>query len=408
MEPAEAGGPLYCQPEALKLKRVLWLFAAVVIGGMFLVACEARAEQESFMYVATPVPAGNIKVFPGNSSEPVCAGAGAEATPFITAYLTFDENGHQGKKEYVLLNPEGTFEKTVNVPASRAGEWTEDVPGDCLIIYVPDHAMSLTITQKMFIDPSGALKGVFPEGSIANFVDAATFQEIKEVAEATRSFVGLSRKTPRYMKCTGYLLTPLLLITNFHCVKTQDEADATKFLIGFKTRTVFTQEQKGAEMIVANDDLDYSILKLRIAGQVPPGKLPWSTGTLELDQGFLIIQIPKGETLVIAKNYNECHVMMVELRGRGASKRDFAYKCDTNPGSSGGIVVAHDERKCPRVIGLHRKSVEWFGPDDLNQAVDIRAIYEDLIQLTSDQKLNENKARAVRELVQKIRFSQCG
>ncbi|KAL3940443.1 MAG: hypothetical protein SGBAC_005027 [Bacillariaceae sp.] len=170
--------------------------------------------------------------------------------------------------------------------------------------------------------------------------------------------------------CTGWLVGPNnLLLTNMHCIASQEDIDNTDFQFmaegddcnGSKTATAGYDVYEGVELVANSFQKDYALI--RLAGD-PVTKY----GYMEIDDRRAVpgetIYIP-GHPMGRAKQFaiedtwptsggtgGRCAVLDVGNDSCGYSNayESIQYTCDTLGGNSGSPVIAVDTMK---VIGLH-------------------------------------------------------
>jgi V8-like Glu-specific endopeptidase len=204
---------------------------------------------------------------------------------------------------------------------------------------------------------------------------------------------------------TGWLIDEGILVTNYHVVAGTDrdgrtEEDVRKQAMGMKVRFGFTERRSAtrqfrvAQVLAADRDLDYAVVRLhQFAEDKQPGledsRLselePVSTiefwGRLELQPArtlatgdrLNIVQHPGGGEMMIAFRQNTF--------GRlSPDGRSIEYSTDTREGSSGSPVFDDDWM----VRALHSHAIMAPGPDGTGQravangGIPIEAVVADL------------------------------
>lgn len=155
--------------------------------------------------------------------------------------------------------------------------------------------------------------------------------------------------------CTGFMVTPDLLLTNHHCVSTIDTCFGTVAVFGYQRdalgRVTSTKQYDCIAVIKASKKLDYSLLRIDGSPGAPGewGALQFNPSAALVDgQALYVVQHPAGEPKRVA--LDECNVSTLKASGAlDALQSDFGHKCDTESGSSGSPVFDLSNR----VVGLH-------------------------------------------------------
>lgn len=179
--------------------------------------------------------------------------------------------------------------------------------------------------------------------------------------------------------CTGFLLTPQIIITNQHCISQPWQLNGARVIFNYENNPP-QQETFGVRSIaMQNRPLDFTLLELDRPATAWP--------TVKIDQNLLT----NGQQLVLIEHPNkkfkivsikECDIEKVvvdDLPNRG---NDFYHRCDTEWGASGSPVM---NRATGRVVGLHHDGIsDPVYNRGRNLAVNIRAILE---QIRSENKV---------------------
>lgn len=170
--------------------------------------------------------------------------------------------------------------------------------------------------------------------------------------------------------CTGFLVTPRLLLTNQHCLSSESEAQSAELDFDYDDGPAPVQTVRVRSLVVADKDRDYA---LAVLGQpVTRTPLTLAVHPLASDAELIILQHPSGK--IKHASIVQCSVQGVDVPGASAARTDFEHRCDTEGGSSGSPV---HQRSTGHVVGLHH----WGKPDDgkgQNQAVKLLDVLTDL------------------------------
>lgn len=183
--------------------------------------------------------------------------------------------------------------------------------------------------------------------------------------------------------CTGFMVSDSMMMTNFHCVRSQLECDDMKVQFNYhetelgRIGEVTQRDCIGFDPQLTSEELDYALV--RVEGD--PGA---QFGTISLDalageaatppaggNPVLIIQHPAGLPKKIART----NCMIAELPVDGlAPDSDFSHSCDTLGGSSGSPVF----NEAGILVGLHHYGFAEGGSWSENRAIRISKIIGEL------------------------------
>ncbi|KAG6613522.1 serine protease V8 [Phytophthora cinnamomi] len=185
---------------------------------------------------------------------------------------------------------------------------------------------------------------------------ASAFQASNAVARL------LIKKSTGSFFCTGWLLgSEGHVITNHHCISTQDHASNTEFEFmaegsscGVNCASAFACRgnvvASSATLVYADPTLDYALVKL-------PNNPSWQYGYLQLrssgavmNERIYVPQHPAGWGKRIAMKTDNGWGTVTSLTMGGCANDQVAYYLDTQGGSSGSPVIAWSDNT---VVSLH-------------------------------------------------------
>jgi V8-like Glu-specific endopeptidase len=259
----------------------------------------------------------------------------------------------------------------------RRDFWSGLVDGDTMTIEVRADAapngLSFKLREYVFQAPTATFlsisgsNGLTAVGKLAN--TSAEYRAARAIAKLT--FVTADGPAT----CTGFLVGDSLLLTNEHCVKSQEECDTTIAIFGYE-EDAGGKPRPGERVpcrkwIKSLFDLDVSALQLDGTPGARWGRLELLARDVSANEAVLVIQHPGGQP----KQYSQadCRVSTPVAPGR-APDTDFGHLCDTMGGSSGSPVLDASLK----VVGLHHygfASDRWAAE---NRAVRMRLIVDGL------------------------------
>ena len=177
--------------------------------------------------------------------------------------------------------------------------------------------------------------------------------------------------------CTGFLISPALLMTNRHCMRTKPELDHTSvdfdYVDGASCFPVYhINSQK-----CCDSDLDIAVYSLD--REVPDANLLyWAPKSVNVypDEPLLIIQHPGGGTKKVSQF--DCKIVATDVPGSSSKSRDFSHYCDTSGGSSGSPVL---DFATGVVVGIHHNGFKGQSETLVNQAIKLEDILNTLARI---------------------------
>src|SRR6266568_3483206 len=172
--------------------------------------------------------------------------------------------------------------------------------------------------------------------------------------------------------CTGFLLTRDLLLTNEHCLGTNEAALSALAEFGFDSLAATPTTFRVSKLEAVDSPLDYALVRL-VKAPTGFGRVTLGSVTVTDGQALVIIEHPAGEYK--QASIDDCKVRTASRAGVTAALTDFGHLCDTLGGSSGSPVL---DRQTGRVVGLHHLGFLSGVADPVNQGVHIGLVLEDL------------------------------
>lgn len=215
----------------------------------------------------------------------------------------------------------------------------------------------------------------------------AEFKSNAALMKAARSVAKLIfTKDFEVLSCTGFMVSPDVMVTNQHCIST-----ATVCASAYAT---FGYERDAAGKLSAGEDfrckslLDYDagldFAAIQLSGSPGDharwGHLQWSEHPIALNDSLVLIQHPAGDPKRAA--VQGCSVSTVDAVGKKTGvNTDFGHRCDTMTGSSGSPTLDTSMK----VLGLHHMGYEtqdpsWASENRAVKAEQLRARISSLLR----------------------------
>ena len=281
-----------------------------------------------------------------------------------------------GSETFTLTIKDGQGKQVIEynedtVPGSDF--WTPLVFGGRALIQVTadpvPQSLQFTLKEMAYQTNGGVWESIIDDDEREHIIDYKDDADITRVAKAVAK---LSFFKDDFYVCTGFMINNNQLMTNHHCVATDEVCETTMVVFGYQLdendNRVHGKQYACKKVVDANYKEDYSILELHGTPGDEWGTLAFSAVGLSDSQDLYIIQHPAGEPKQISKI--NCRVAGPKLDGRGTDT-DFGHVCDTMGGSSGSPVLSEDHK----VVGLHH-----FGVGQAQFWNKNRAVRAELIQ----------------------------
>ena len=194
-----------------------------------------------------------------------------------------------------------------------------------------------------------------PTLNIVRAVDLEDIDDIRvnqpEILVASRAVAKISFVTRKgSAACTGFLVGESQLLTNYHCISTQELCKSADVIFGFDKpdMTLGQEMQKCLRLIDKDEGLDAALLEVAGSPGQRWGVLGFSTGgDPVVPEAAVAVQHPAG----LQKFVSRIDCVVATMPADGVKKgADFGHSCDTMEGSSGSPVLRRGDLK---VIGLH-------------------------------------------------------
>lgn len=246
--------------------------------------------------------------------------------------------------------------------------WTPVIYGSEALIQIhaspPPEKLTLVVKEVAYQKSGGGWRSLIGPDQREQIFKYADDEDITRASRAVAKLSFVKDGLP-YV-CTGFMIAADKLMTNHHCVASQEVCGSTVAIFGYQydeAGVLNHGTQYECDEVVSKDSiLDYSILRLRGAPGSLWGELELSTGEPQQDQQVYIVQHPAGEPKQISRV--DCRVSMAVADGLGQGT-DAAHVCDTLGGSSGSPVLDLNHR----VVGLHHFGVGQGAFWNQNRAV---------------------------------------
>jgi V8-like Glu-specific endopeptidase len=252
--------------------------------------------------------------------------------------------------------------------------WSAEIAGDAAKVEV--YSVEPNNSIRLLIDRLAVRHEVTEDRSITGKNDMRpiyTQEPWIQEAGAAVARINFMGDDGLWYYCTGFLLTPDLLLTNQHCLATPEEALSAAVEFDYDSGQAAIKPARVRQLEAVNYDLDYSLVRLVKATDhnfLAVEENPHQAESL------VIIQHPGGEPKQVS--IKDCQTDGVAVEGRHLPNTtvkltDFVHSCDTMKGSSGSPVLDHELKK---VVGLHHLGFDNGKP--YNRAVRISLILADI------------------------------
>jgi hypothetical protein len=376
------------------------LLVQVVVPALAQTAADPEQSLPAGRFIYTGYAVDLIRptfIEPGTRLQSICAAP--SKTPYSRHRWKLLLWGNASEEDWLLRVFDGAGEVVDEIDSQtlQTPTWTVQIAGNCSTIEVPVNGVRVRIIQMMMpAEDEAALKSLYPPEQKNPYKNART---VSAVAAIRDSIVHLSLvmhigdKEKEY-PCSGVLISDDMILTNNHCVPSNDNLVGATANIGwYKTKP--KASRRAIKLLVTDSKLDYSIVQINKKVDTMTSFLPWLTSSPRFRTRVVQVHHPSGMIMKVSDDqYCRVYHQIVEGRGAGTS---FAHRCDCEPGSSGSVLVEKLPTidNCQRIVGLHR-----MGAGELLEARDGSKIL--------DEKNYFNKASRMDLIIKDLRCKANG
>jgi V8-like Glu-specific endopeptidase len=342
----------------MRLCKVALICSAGLIGMVAVVAVAyAQVYREGLVQAIEPVVANTFR---DRGDGVLWEGrVGIPGSTYVRLY--FSEITSPPGAEYVVVVRAGPADKAIArypaaVFAQSSGLYTEVLFGDVVKVQVegqqPLSGLSFKIDR--FVRQVDLIGRMSPQSVVASWYSIADLNPGDPARQLAQSIAKL------YIGdgwvCSGFLISPNVLLTNFHCLKDSNAYLATaqqrkpscsdiemQFDFDREPASSASVRAQCLEVLDADEGLDYAALELDpsaiTVGGLPRGYLRLAKQAPSSRSAAVVIHHPAG----LAKKLSFCSAFATNEVGL------LEHDCSTTGGSSGAPVLATDGS----VIGLH-------------------------------------------------------
>lgn len=245
-----------------------------------------------------------------------------------------------------------------------------------ILVFSPDApigTLDLVIDRIVTTSDPGKPQSISADGNQLTPIAQAS-NEIKSWGKLVARLLFISDVDNNQYVCTGFLVSPTLLLTNNHCIQSQSEMESAIAEFDYDTEGGARQTVTFSRLLATDPDLDFSLLRLERSPSETRTPLRFDISPLNNRAPLVIVQHPAGQ----AKQFSKlgCKVSGAQRPGVTPVLTDFGHECDTLGGSSGSLVVKNGS-----IVGLHHLGFNANSTVLVNRAVNIKLILDKLRSL---------------------------
>jgi V8-like Glu-specific endopeptidase len=233
--------------------------------------------------------------------------------------------------------------------------WSGLVPGGLAVLSIRGGArpvgLELRIPEIVFQAETGKLSSVWGDrDETVHINDPSVPASVRELSSPIAKLVFQSGGAPR--TCTGFLVDEATLLTNEHCINSEESCATLVALFGYQfdadDSLNFGKQYTcaGFDSSKVNFELDASLVSLHGAPGAEWGVVNLGMAGADIGAPLALIQHPGGEPKQVS--FIQCSALAQPVDGRGTGT-DFTHTCDSAGGSSGAPVFDAGGH----LVGLH-------------------------------------------------------
>lgn len=253
------------------------------------------------------------------------------------------------------------------VAGESADFWSDEFPGGVAKVEVYSgergSALRLSIDKVAVSGMVSQPEATTPPDSRAPIHTQS--QRIKDLGRAVARlrFIGDDHKG---YYCTGVLVAHDLLLTNYHCPRTDSERRSTLVDFDFDFDSAVPKTLRLKNLVIGDRRLDFAIYRLSVA---PADRSPLKLDAVNVEDGqaLIVIQHPAGQPKQVS--ILDCRVS--DPNAAAGVSTDFGHLCDTLGGSSGSAVL---DEQTGLMIGLHHLGFNEKSRRPVNAAILLKHI----------------------------------
>lgn len=253
------------------------------------------------------------------------------------------------------------------VAGADADFWSDEFQGGVAKVEV--HSTERGSTLRLSIDKvavSGAVsqpEATTPPDSRAPIQTQS--QRIKDLGRAVARLRFIGDDDKGYY-CTGVLVAHDLLMTNYHCPRTDNERRSTLVDFDFDFDSAIPKTLRLKNLVIGDRRMDFAIYRLSVV-MADRSPLKLDAGNVEDGQALIVIQHPAGQPKQVS--ILDCRVS--DPDAATSVSTDFGHLCDTLGGSSGAPVL---DEQTGLMIGLHHLGFNEKSRRPVNAAILLKHI----------------------------------